>query len=451
MHGHAGTAGFRKLTPAMIASQRLAMANDIVKTTKAEVALALKKAAPALGIDGTTYHILDILIGLTVADDWQPERRPIVAISNEKLSEYVCRSTRTVIRSIRKLVEAGVLAYRDSPTGRRYIHRGEFKNGKQGEIRNGFGLDFSPSRQRIAELKQIGDAFARKLAAEKEAKRTVTRLSRAIADMERLAFAEGIDLSAVSEAMERLSQSAMMPVERAESLTIIFELATDIISEHAEASAQGNSAEFSNEMPCADDIEVTSYNNTNPQNSLINSKIERRSSNDDHSKNNSPANSSLDMAPEKDPISNSRASASFAANAATSAELRGALSRTLKPHSSYQPVGEADLSLVSIGLLSAATSQVQQVLGLQLDSWKDLAAASDDLRLAIGLSANGWDSACASVGDYLAGAILAVTVEKAMRDPDAISSPAGYFRACVDRAQDGKLALHKSLFGLAAS
>ncbi len=42
-------ASFRKLTPAMVASQRLAMANDIAKTTKSEVAMALKKSGPGIG------------------------------------------------------------------------------------------------------------------------------------------------------------------------------------------------------------------------------------------------------------------------------------------------------------------------------------------------------------------------------------------------------------------
>ncbi len=38
-------ASFRKLTPQMIASQNLAMANDIVQTTKTEASGAIKRAA----------------------------------------------------------------------------------------------------------------------------------------------------------------------------------------------------------------------------------------------------------------------------------------------------------------------------------------------------------------------------------------------------------------------
>ncbi len=73
------------------------------------------------------------------------------------------------------------------------------------------------------------------------------------------------------------------------------------------------------------------------------------------------------------------------------------------------------------------------------------------MRLLIGLSEKGWFDARNRVGDYTASAVLITTVEKALRDPQSIARPAGYFRACIDRAVDGKLALHRTLFGLAAS
>lgn len=85
-------ASFRRVTPGIVASARLAMANDVPDVTKAEIALLLKKAAPVLGIDGTTYHVMDILLGLSRADDWKGSGRPVVAISNVKLAEYTMRS-----------------------------------------------------------------------------------------------------------------------------------------------------------------------------------------------------------------------------------------------------------------------------------------------------------------------------------------------------------------------
>ncbi|SDQ18307.1 plasmid replication protein RepC [Pseudovibrio sp. Tun.PSC04-5.I4] len=441
-------ASFRKLTPAMVASQKLAMANDIVKTTKSEVAMALKKAAPALGVDGTTYHILDILIGLTAAEDWSQNRRPLVAISNEKLAEYVCRSTRTVVRSLRKLVEAGVLAYKDSPTGRRFIYRA----GEDRQIQRGYGLDFSPARQRVVELKKLGAEFAARLAKEKEAKRTVSRLSRAIEDLLRLAAYEQVDVEEITDAVGLLNDQAMGIADRAEAMTMLHELLVSKFDspdmEHEGGSeVQPEYVVFSKqneEMSCAQDIDVIPYNNTTNQDSWIKSK--------------QPLNVS------HDPYSKTRKS--------NSARFKDALEQNRKSEISARPTDSTQLdpsdwiehegphekdqfsplfSEVSLGLLTGATPETQGALGLELNSWATLIDAADDLRLLIGLSPKGWFDAQARVGDYVAAAVLITTVEKALRNPESIARPAGYFRACIDRAVDGKLALHRTLFGLSSS
>ncbi|SFK46618.1 replication initiation protein RepC [Pseudovibrio ascidiaceicola] len=448
MQSVGSVASFRKLTPAMVASQKLAMANDIVKTTKSEVAMALKKAAPALGIDGTTYHILDILIGLTAAEDWSQDRRPLVAISNEKLAEYVSRSSRTVVRSLRRLVEAGVLAYKDSPTGRRYIYRA----GEDRQIERGYGLDFSPARQRLAELKQIGAEFAARLAQEKEAKRTISRLSRAMADLFRLAHLEELEVSEIASAFNELMDQPMGVVDRAEALIMLHELLVARFEDNDMAADKGtvdrNEADVffdrKSKMSCAEDTNVTPYNNTTSQGSWIKSKKQLNRSNDAYINTNKSGYTRFEMAPEEEPKSETRARPQTQSKAES---LNW--SEHVDPHESepFSPL----LSEVSLGLISSATAETQAAIGLDLSSWSSLIDASDDMRLLIGLSQKGWFDARNRVGDYTASAVLITTVEKALRDPESIARPAGYFRACVDRAIDGKLALHRTLFGLAAS
>ncbi len=407
----------------MMVSQRLAMANDIVETTKSEVAMALKKAAPALGIDGTCYHILDILIGLTAADDWQVDKRPLVAISNEKLAEYVCRSKRTVMRCLKRLVEAGIIAYRDSPTGRRYIHRGEFRQGKQGDIQRGYGFDFSPARQRVHELKQIGAEFAARLKAQKDARRTINRLLRAIEDMALLAKKVGVVFEDVQEAVANLSEQGMDVVERAQAIENIYEMAVTLVAE--EAPQQGDNSELNDKMSCAGDIYDAPYNNTNPQ-TLDSNSTKGRSARADHSIKQDPKQVGIKNAFEK-------------------AKRRKSPAKTGSGE-------QADmLENISIALLNSALSNLQETIGLELSSWTELLGACGDIALLIGLSPNGLQQAEERVGRYVAGAILATTAEKALRDPLLITSPGGYFRACVDRAVEGELALHKSLFGLAQS
>ncbi|AEV36530.1 replication protein C [Pseudovibrio sp. FO-BEG1] len=427
-----GVASFRKMTPGMLESQRLAMANDIVKTTKAEVAITLKKAAPAMGIDGTAYHILDILIGLTRADDWKQDRRPLVAISNEKLAEYVCRSTRTVIRALKRLVEAGILAYRDSSTGRRFIYR----NDASGEIDRGYGFDFSPARQRVAEIKQIGDAFQARLRAEQEAKRTVNRLSRAIVDACRTGQSDGVDCEIYFQELTVLMDTPMMVVERAEKISELYEVVIgDLAAAQVGETQTADNSDETTEMSGDHDIVVTPYNITTPL-TLINSK-QRQPSYDGYSNTNFASNEAQNIALEKDQSSKFSAKSSGTAQLQSQQETQ--MDNGLSEH----------LSAISIGLIDSATAQTQEILGMPFSSWFDLLQSAEQLRLAIGLSEDGWKQAILTLGEKMAAAVLVVTVEKTLRDPEGISRPAGYFRACVDRAKDGKLALHKSLYGLA--
>ncbi|QUS59203.1 plasmid replication protein RepC [Pseudovibrio brasiliensis] len=421
MQSSGSVASFRKLTPAMMRAQSLALANDVVTTTKAEVAMALKKAAPALGIDGTSYHILDILIGLTSSDDWQPDRRPLVAISNEKLAEYVCRSKRTVMRCLKRLVEAGIMAYRDSPTGRRYIHRGEFRNGKRGEIERGFGFDFSPARQRVHELKELGEAFAQRLKLEKDARRTVSRLLRAIEDMSSLAKKENIDFSEIDQSLEALSEKHLTVLQRAEILQDLYEMSVALFAE--EDTQEGPETSLDSEVTCAGDIDDAPYNNTNPLTHEFSNK-QRRSANADPITHNAPDYAGSEKAFEK-------------------------TSRSRVGTSTQHQSNNVSLEHISLGLLKSALVNLQETLGFEVSSWADLIGSSEDISLLIGLSPAAWQQAEERVGRYTAAAVLATTAEKALRDPLLISSPGGYFRACVDRAMDGELALHKSLYGLA--
>lgn len=108
----------------------------------------------------------------------------------------------------------------------------------------------------------------------------------------------------------------------------------------------------------------------------------------------------------------------------------------------------SQLTGVSIGVLNQASREVRELLQVQIQSWKGLFALTEDLRHLIGLSETGWKAACSAQGQHLAAACLVVVAEKALRDPVAISRPGGYFRAMIERANDGKLNLQKSVFGL---
>ncbi len=413
---------FRKVTPGILASQRLAMSNDIPDIGKSEVAIALKRAAQPLGLTTTAYHVLDILLGLSKSEDWKGSARPIVAISNEKLASYVGRSERTVIRAIKQLVEAQVLAYRDSSTGRRWVHR----NGS-GDITFAYGLDFTPARVRYFEIKRMADEWQAELNARREAKRTVTRVSRAIVDI--LDVNSDPSLTDFQGQMHAILANGLDVQEKAAALLDLYDLLLEAVAEAQTAEK----APENNNMTCEHDIGVTQLFNTNSPNSYTNNRTSAYA-NEIHSL--TDVAYGAEIAPERE-----------------QAELGGA--QTASKRSQNRPSGvdfqtSASLDAVSISLLESACTAVQSDFGLSLTSWPELLSAAEVMRVGIGLSESAYAQACGRLGRQAAAAILAVVAEKALRDPEKISSPGGYFRACCDRAAEGKLALAKSLFGLAA-
>jgi replication initiation protein RepC len=389
------------------------MANDVPETTKSEIALLLKKAAPIFGIDGTTYHVMDILLGLSRAEDWKGAGRPVVAISNAKLAEYTMRSQRTVIRCIRRLVEAGLAAYRDSSTGRRFVYRND-----TGEAVVGYGIDFTPSRVRVEEIRAAVEQYQLRLSADLAAKRDVARLSRAIEDL-CVAFKEHADELRVE--MSTIAAQSSGLHESAEALRELHARAVRLVAPES----------IEPKMASEGDIRVTPYINTTQEPSSESINKRRRSIERPHL---AEGGYAAKMAFEKKPRADEPAEQDQppAENARDPGKIQSDV-----------------LASVSIGLLQSACRETQSMTGVAFDSWAALVRSGETLRRMIGLSEAGWQDGCKKVGPYAAAAILATVLEKSIRDAEQISRPGGYFRAMIDRAMDGRLNLERSLFGLA--
>ncbi|WP_280952908.1 plasmid replication protein RepC, partial [Cohaesibacter celericrescens] len=246
---HKTIARFRRLSDGIIASAVLAQQDNRPVIEKHELSLTLKRVAPCLGIKATAYHVLDILLGLVQADDFQEGRRPIVAISNQRLAEYTLHSTRTVTRCLKQLVEAGILAYKDSPTGRRYVNRD-----RTGRPIQAYGLDFTPACFNLSAFKNRADAFQQELNAQREAKRTVSRLARAILDLaefDNKRFAELID-----RARQISEDSETSWTTRASQMNAVYEDALYM------AKTETKNVQKDFKMSVAGDISVATISNT---------------------------------------------------------------------------------------------------------------------------------------------------------------------------------------------
>lgn len=434
-HATRPVAGFRKMTPAMVESQLLAGEGVTVLTTKSKVSIAAKKAAPSLGVDGVAFHILDILFGLARKEDFAQGSRPVVSVSNEKLANYIQRSDRTVSRALRRLCEVGLMAFCDSPAGKR------FKHTRSGEA---YGLDLSPAANRVTELEKLGEAFKEATQAKKRAQRSVTKLKRQIIDLEP-PFAElGLDYSEIRKQLERVLEAAASYEDKAESLAMIYEHGcAQITMDDAEKDTQDTEVIDQDMSPLGDKFDAHLHN-TNPQTKISCNRMRAISNEIDlefTEEYERPTPNGVDFESTGNPAY------SGLAELALDEKPLGELSQTQQ---AQEPVGGV-LHGVSSGLLFSATAKTQETFGLPMSNWQDLAIQAEALRVCACLSVPNWKSAVAAIGLKAAAAVLLVAVEKSLRGHAGIKNTAGYFCACVARAKDGNLALSRSVWGLAQS
>lgn len=447
-------ARFRKMSPSIIASAQLAMCQDLPDVNKSEVSITLKRAAPALGINGTSYHILDILLGLTRAQDWSGNNHPVVAISNQRLAEYTMRSTRTIIRCIRKLVEAGILSYRDSPTGRRYVHQQKTSGTSKTENeRIAYGLDFTPARARFNELKKIGEDYRERLNHQREQRRSISRLSRMIND---LALAAEIETSLSLTQTLKQNLELACPAAQESALTELYQHALTLsqpaihnslnmhaseVSESSETIAPQPSENLSAtiaEPVCAEIVNAEAMTeisaNVSSTGDIDVSSIIKTSS--FHT---IACSESLDSSQQKNVLLNDSISNFSKKSKLTSQQTNQANHK------------QCSLSNISSELISSSCTETQEVLQERFTSWDRIAQSGDKLRRIIGIDEHSFQSVLVRCGRHLTAVLLALITEKLMRGENNVRNPSGYFLGLAGRSETGNLNLQASFYGLLES
>ena len=161
--------GFRRLTPGLLKTDRTAESfaglPDGV-TMHGQLLAALKAAAPRLGVSPRVVHAVDWLFKFTQPQDWARGGHPIVWPSSSMQQEALGLSATRVKAVNRALIEAGLIAMKDSPNGKRYG-----KRDPKGRIVEAYGFDLAPIAARHAEFVQL----AREAKEERDALRRLRR------------------------------------------------------------------------------------------------------------------------------------------------------------------------------------------------------------------------------------------------------------------------------------
>ena len=167
--------GWRKATPGAAQTQRLAEAGRAAAVPKAQALAAVKRVAVPLGLKAGDVLLLDTLAAFSQPQDWEAGRQPIVWPSNALLEAQTGFSLSTLKRHARRLAEAGVITFRDSPNGKRWGHRNA-----EGTIVEAYGFDLSPLIAKAEDFEALAEELAAERSLCQHLKREITILRRTI-------------------------------------------------------------------------------------------------------------------------------------------------------------------------------------------------------------------------------------------------------------------------------
>ncbi|HBF30883.1 plasmid replication protein RepC [Rhizobium sp.] len=135
--------GRRKITPSMMDAYLCAQqwCEHTCVEKKRAVCAFNRAAAPVLKLNAQAIELMNKLLSFSQAQDWASDSRPIVWPDNRRLIGECSFERAALQRNLRRLSEAGLIAFRDSPKGQRFGRRNT--NGKI-ILAATYGIDLSP-------------------------------------------------------------------------------------------------------------------------------------------------------------------------------------------------------------------------------------------------------------------------------------------------------------------
>lgn len=182
--------GQRRMSLALVKRQVQAAETSAGKSAdKWKVFRDVSEARSLLGLQDRAITVLNALLSFYPGNELSEEHGLVVFPSNEQLSARahgICGTT--LRRHLAVLVEAGLIFRRDSPNGKRYVHRT-----KSGEVEQAFGFSLAPLLARVEELALLAQQVAEERRLLKRAREALTICRRDVRKLITVAMEEGAD------------------------------------------------------------------------------------------------------------------------------------------------------------------------------------------------------------------------------------------------------------------
>lgn len=389
--GHVTTPfGRRSMTLGMLASQ--IMTQDIKpdkSVDKWKLYRALCEARPRLGVTDRALAVMNALLSFYPKNDLSKDNSLVVFPSNAQLSLRTHgMAEQTIRRHLAALVEAGLLARKDSANGKRYARRD-----RSGTIDEAFGFSLAPLLARAEDIEQLADAVIAERLQLQRMRERLTICCRDVTKLVETALNEGVSGDWKTIHLHAISLLKALPRKLS---------APHLTKTLDEMELLRNDAINQLEMQ----LKLKKISG-NPY------QIERQIQ-----------NSKPDSISESEPL----------------IEKEQNENPMAKPPKQENPIKAFPLGMV----LNACPDIAMYGPSGVVSSWRDLMAAAVVVRTMLGVSPGAYQSACETLGPENAAAVMACILERG----EQISSAGGYLRDLTRRAEKGEFSLGPMLMAL---
>jgi replication initiation protein RepC len=417
--------GWRKPTPSLGVAEQLAQTGERLTVSKNKALLACKRVAAHIGLKASEMMLLDTFGAFTQPQDWEEGRRPIVWASNAYLMEQTGFSLSALKRHARRLVDAGVIAFKDSPNGKRWGHRDA-----DGHIIEAYGYDLAPLAARAEKFQAL---FA-ELQAERQ---LCARVKRQITIMRRVIRAklETAVEQALTGPWSTFSVAFQALLDRLPRRSVGADWLFDLLQRFTALKDKIDSA-------FADHDEVVEMPVENREIPVVHSSL--------NVKEMAPKGSVIEphilSTNQLYPVISNSLENEETANVVLRQE--GQAPAEVEEESWSTTPKKSHGTMLDLGTVMQACpgfSQIAHDLGGYIKNWSELHRVAGQVRSMVGISEHAWAVAQERLGPQAAAAAMALIFDK-FSDGE-VSSPGGYLRGMVKKARTGKLHLRRSFYG----
>ncbi|MBT9371335.1 plasmid replication protein RepC [Rhizobium sp. CSW-27] len=391
---------------------RLALVREQLQAAETKPARPVEKwkvfrdtceARERLGLPDRALTVLDALLTFYPSTELDGEQDLVVFPSNAQLSVRAHGITGTTLRRhLAALVEAGLIQRRDSPNGKRYVHRG-----RDGTIEQAYGFDLAPLVARAAELALLAQDIAAERQRLRRAKEELTICRRDVRKLISAAMDEGV--SGHWDAIEAMyiALVARLPrhPDRLQAESVLDEMRL-------------LRAEILNLLDFQKKAQNTDGNDSQNGAHIQNSKPE--------------------SIHELEPCSDQEQGAAAVPDRQPRARPNG------RKSSGVEATGDKTPSFPLGVVLRACPQIVDYAPGGAVSGWRDLMAAAVVVRSMLGVSPSAYQEACEVMGGENAAIAVACILERAGH----IHSAGGYLRDLTRKAARGEFGLGPMVMSL---